>query len=258
MLDSHCHLADEAFCDDLPEVVTRAQQAGVETALCILAAGNTDEEARAEVLRNLWPSVSFACGVHPHQASTWAGRESELAGHVRGIVEQQNDVRAIGEIGLDYHYNFAPIKVQQKVFTSQIALARELRLPLVIHSREAEADTWAILREAGDEVAGVLHCFTGDAKAAEQALALGLHVSFSGIVTFSRAEALRDIAGWIPEDRLLVETDSPYLAPVPHRGHRNEPAWVQRVVEVVAGVRGVDPGLIAEAVRRNFSALFRV
>ncbi|HIN70559.1 MAG TPA: TatD family deoxyribonuclease [Acidobacteria bacterium] len=258
MLDSHCHLADQAFSDDLPEVVTRAQQAGVETALCILAAGDVEEEARAEVLRNLWPSVSFACGIHPHQANTWAGREATLAAYVRGVVEQQDDVLAIGEIGLDYHYDFAPIEVQRKVFASQVALARELKLPLVIHSREAEADTWAILREAGDVVAGVLHCFTGDAKAAQEALALGLHVSFSGIVTFSRAESLREIAGWIPEDRLLVETDSPYLAPVPYRGHRNEPAWVERVVEVVARARRVEPDMIEVAVLQNFKALFSV
>jgi TatD DNase family protein len=177
---------------------------------------------------------------------------------VRGVVEQQDDVLAIGEIGLDYHYDFAPIEVQRKVFASQVALARELKLPLVIHSREAEADTWAILREAGDVVAGVLHCFTGDAKAAQEALALGLHVSFSGIVTFSRAESLREIAGWIPEDRLLVETDSPYLAPVPYRGHRNEPAWVERVVEVVARARRVEPDMIEVAVLQNFKALFSV
>ena len=149
MLDSHCHLADQAFSEDLPAVVRRAREAGVDTALCILAAGEAGEVVRAELLRNLWPEVRFACGVHPHQAGVWLGREAEVAGFVRNIVEQDDAVRAIGEIGLDYHYDLAPSRLQRELFAAQIALAQELERPVVIHTREAEADTWDILREAG-------------------------------------------------------------------------------------------------------------
>ena len=255
MLDSHCHLADQAFSEDLPAVVRRAREAGVDTALCILAAGEAGEVVRAELLRNLWPEVRFACGVHPHQAGVWLGREAEVAGFVRNIVEQDDAVRAIGEIGLDYHYDLAPSRLQRELFAAQIALAQELERPVVIHTREAEADTWDILREAGGGLRGIVHCFTGDAEAAREALTLGLHLSFSGIVTFPRAESLREVAKSVPEDLLLVETDSPYLAPVPHRGHRNEPAWVTHVVEVLAKVRETEPDAIADAACRNFSAL---
>jgi TatD DNase family protein len=255
MLDSHCHLADEAFADDLPEVVARAREAGIETALCILAAGDVDEPDRAATLRSLWPEVRFACGVHPHQAAAWAGREDEAAGFVRGLVEAEPAVRAIGEIGLDYHYDFAPRAVQRGVFAAQAALATELAQPIVVHTREADADTWAVLRGADGPLRGIVHCFTGDADAARDALALGLHISFSGIVTFPRADALREIAAWVPLDRLLVETDAPYLAPVPHRGRRNEPAWVTEVVEVIARARAAEPREIAAAVERNFASL---
>ncbi|HJO38388.1 MAG: TatD family hydrolase [Vicinamibacterales bacterium] len=255
MLDSHCHLADEAFGDDLPEVVARARDAGLDTALCILAAGDADESARAATLRDLWPEVQFACGVHPHQAAAWAGREHEAAGFVRDLVERDASVRAIGEIGLDYHYDFAPRPVQRGVFAAQVALATELARPIVIHTREADADTWAVLRDADGPLRGIVHCFTGDADAARDALALGLHISFSGIVTFPRADALREIAASVPLDRLLVETDAPYLAPVPHRGGRNEPAWVAEVVGVVARARATEPHLIASAAERNFGSL---
>jgi TatD DNase family protein len=161
----------------------------------------------------------------------------------------------VGEIGLDYHYDFAPREVQREVFRRQIRVATQMGYPIVIHTREADEDTLAILAET-DAVSGVLHCFTGDAALATQVVALGLHVSFSGIVTFKAAASVREAAAVVPDDRLLVETDAPYLAPVPHRGKRNEPAWVDHVAEVLAEVRGVTPAALRAGTAAAFEALF--
>ena len=256
MLDSHCHLADEAFASDLEAVVTRARGAGLDRLLCILAAGHAEERGRADGLHALWPAVRFACGVHPHRAGDWAGREAEVVRLVRAEVEDDGATRVVGEIGLDYHYDFAPRDLQRRVFAAQVELAGSLDLPVAVHTRDADADTWSILRDSGGPaLRGILHCFTGDRAAAAAALELGLHVSFSGIVTFPRAAALREIAAAVPSDRLLVETDAPYLAPVPNRGRRNEPAWVVQVLEAVAAARGGSATELADAVTRNFSSL---
>ena len=161
------------------------------------------------------------------------------------------DACGIGEIGLDYHYDFAPRDVQREVFAAQLALARELDQPVIVHTREATDDTFAILREAGG-VRGVFHCFTGDAAMAARALDIGFHVSFAGIVTFPKADSLREAARAVPTDRLLIETDSPYLAPVPYRGKRNEPAFVVRVAEILASVRQVSPEDLRQSTAANF------
>jgi TatD DNase family protein len=253
MIDSHCHLADDAFATDLEAVISRAQEAGIDRALCILAAGDAKESAAAARVRALWPAISFSTGVHPHQAGEFAGRLSELDGVVRAAVRSEG-ARAIGEIGLDYHYDFSPRDVQQQVFAAQLALATDLGLPVIIHTREATADTFQLLRDAGTGVRGVFHCFTGDTGMARDALDLGFYVSIAGIVTFSRAGELRDVARLVPDDRLLVETDAPYLAPVPHRGKRNEPAFVTRVAAVVAEQRGVEGSALEEQLTRNFDA----
>jgi TatD DNase family protein len=164
---------------------------------------------------------------------------------------------AVGEIGLDYHYDFSPRDVQQAVFRAQLRLARARRLPVVIHTREAETDTLAIIQEeSGGELRGVFHCFTGSPEAAGRALATGFHVSIPGIVTFPKAGELRDAVRQIPEHRLLIETDSPYLAPIPHRGRRNEPAYVMRVFEQVTAIRGGETAAVGAALVRNFDALF--
>jgi TatD DNase family protein len=258
VIDSHCHLADDAFQSDLADVIARAKTAGIVHALCILAADNAAECARAAQISVAWPGVRFSLGVHPHQAAPYAARESEIADLIKSQAAGNPGLRAIGEIGLDYHYDFAPKAVQHQVFRAQIRLARELDLPIIIHTREAEEDTIAILREeSGGSLRGVLHCFTGTPALAEQSLALGLHISFAGIVTFPKAEALRDVAALVPDDRLLCETDSPYLAPTPHRGKRNEPAWVLRVAEELGRVRGVPTERVRDLVSSNFSALFR-
>ena len=256
MIDSHCHLADEAFEGDLDAVIVRAQESGVDEALCILAAGDDAENGRAMRVRERWPSVRFAAGVHPHNAGTFAGRPLDAANATRGQADRF-DTCAVGEIGLDYHYDFAPRHAQHEVFAAQVALAVELGLPVIIHTREATDDTFAILRETGGTaVRGVFHCFTGDAAMARRALDVDFHISFAGILTFPKADALREAARIVPEDRLLIETDSPYLAPVPHRGKRNEPAFVGRVLEVLAETRGADAASLAAAVARNFTRLF--
>jgi TatD DNase family protein len=258
MIDSHCHLADDAFVDDVTEVVGRARRAGLTHALCILAAESSIEAARAGALGELWPELRFGIGLHPHQAGQFEGRESEVAALVTRAIEANPSARAIGEIGLDYHYDFAPRAVQHEVFRTQIRLARQLGLPIIIHTREAEQDTLAVLREeGGGDVRGVLHCFTGTRQLAEEGLKLGLHISFAGIVTFPRAGELREIVPLVPDDRLLCETDSPFLAPTPYRGKRNEPAWVLRVAEEMAAIRGVPVERFHEQIKANFVALFR-
>ena len=254
MIDSHCHLADEAFESDRAEVIGRARDAGVTTALCILAAGDEAEAARARNVRDLWPEVRFATGVHPHAAGTFAGRVSAAADLTRAHATAFSAC-AIGEIGLDYHYDFAPRDVQQAVFAAQLDLARALDLPVIIHTRAATDDTFAILAGAGG-VRGVFHCFTGDTAMARRALDIGFYLSYAGIVTFPGASGLRETLAIVPPDRLLTETDSPYLAPVPHRGKRNEPAWVGKVLESLAAVRGDTFGALEARVAANFVTLF--
>jgi TatD DNase family protein len=258
VIDSHCHLADDAFTEDARDAIDRARASGLTHALCIVAAENSVEASRAKGLSEMWPGLRFAVGLHPHQAAQFAGRESEVAQLVRTGLAKNPETRAIGEIGLDYHYDFAPRNVQHDVFRVQIRLARELDLPIIIHTREAEDDTLTILRdESGGTIRGVLHCFTGTRRLAEEGLALGLHISFAGIITFPKAAELRELVPLVPDDRLLCETDSPYLAPTPYRGKRNEPAWVVRVAEELARVRGVSEERLKAQVSANFDALFR-
>lgn len=257
MIDSHAHLADPAFAADLEEVARRAAAAGVDEALCILAAGDAGEAEQARRLLGLWPQVGFAVGVHPHTAHEFAHDPAAAAERVREALAVVPRPRAIGEIGLDYHYDFSPPEAQRRVFRYQVRLARDMGLPVVIHTREADADTLEILRAEGKgSVAGVFHCFTGDSALATQALELGFCLSFSGIVTFPKAEALREVAKHVPLERLLVESDCPYLAPVPYRGRRNEPAWVRHVVETLAEVRGESTDRVAAAAVATFHAVF--
>jgi TatD DNase family protein len=258
LIDSHCHLADETFAADLPSVVGRAKQAGLERALVILEAGHAGEAAQARTLERLWPEVRVAIGVHPHQAHHFAGDPARAAALVRDQFERTPAACAVGEIGLDYHYDYSPKDVQHGVFRAQVRVARELGRPVIIHTREADADTLAILREEGQGgIRGVLHCFTGSAELARAGLELGFHISFAGIVTFPKAAPLRETASLVPIDRLLVETDSPFLAPVPYRGQRNEPAHVVRVLATLAEVHGTDAAELARRTTANFHGLFR-
>jgi TatD DNase family protein len=256
MIDSHCHLAGEEFAADLDAVVDRARAAGITHLVCILAAGNAAEAAQARLVQAAWPSARFAVGIHPHQAADWSGRIPKAIELVRQRVNAEAAC-AIGEIGLDYHYDFAPREIQQELFTAQVQLARELELPVIIHTREATQDTFQILRTDGaGEVRGVFHCFTGDEAMARAAIDIDFYLSFAGILTFPRAVEIRQAARLVPSNRLLTETDSPYLAPVPLRGKRNEPAHVVRVTEKLAEVRGEPLDLLARQLTENFEVLF--
>jgi len=258
MTDSHCHIAGQEFAADLDAVVERARAVGVNRALVILAAEDDAEIARAAVVSGAWPECRFAVGIHPHHAHLFAADPQAAAATVAARLDALPLARAVGEIGLDYHYDFSPRGVQHAVFRAQLQLARSRDLPIVIHTREAEDDTLRILaEEGGPALRGVFHCFTGDSAAAARALATGFYLSIPGVISFPKAESLRVALPQIPADRLLVETDSPYLAPVPHRGKRNEPAYVAKVVEHVAAARGVAPDVVAAETDRNFEALFR-
>jgi TatD DNase family protein len=257
VIDSHCHIAGPEFANDLEDVVARARAAGVTRALVILAADDLPELLQAERVRTHWEDVRFSIGVHPHAAGAYSSDPTQAASAVNTAIEAQPFSRAIGEIGLDYHYDFAPREVQQQVFREQIRLAHQMCRPIVIHTREAEDDTFRILgEEKAHDIGGVFHCFTGDRNMARRALDIGFHVSLAGIVTFPRALELKEVAKMVPLDRLLVETDSPFLAPVPHRGTRNEPARVTRVAEVIAELRGESVEAITAATTVNFERLF--
>jgi TatD DNase family protein len=257
VIDSHCHIAGPEFAADLDEVIARATAAGVTHALVILAADDEPEIAQAAAVSSRWAGVRFSIGVHPHAAGKFAADTDEAVRRVGRAIDAQPLTRGLGEIGLDYHYDFSPRDIQQIVFRKQITLARERRLPVVIHTREAEDDTFRILEdEQAADVPVVFHCFTGDREMARRALDAGFYLSLAGIVTFPRAVELREVARLVPLDRLLIETDSPFLAPVPLRGRRNEPANVSRVAEVIADTRGTTAAVIARATDDNFVRVF--
>ncbi len=257
LIDSHAHLDDARYDGDREAVITRARQAGVETFItigCDLATSQAAVE-----LAHQYPFVYASVGVHPHEVKhigdDWYDQLCRLA--------KLSKVVAYGEIGLDYHYNYSPPKLQRDRFREQIGLARELDLPIVVHTREAQEDTIAILKEEkAQEVGGVFHCFSGDAWLAKDALDMGFFLSFSGVITFQNATMLRDIVKTVPMDRLLIETDCPYLTPVPHRGKRNEPAYVHHVAEKIAEITGgATPASVEEIGRitsQNARRLFKI
>jgi TatD DNase family protein len=252
IIDSHCHLDFPDFAGDLDGVVERARAVGVERMITIgtqvAKAGHVVEIAER------YDDVFFTVGTHPHEAATEGAGDfaamRKFASHPKCV--------GIGEAGLDYHYNYAPPEVAKRIFRGQIGLARELRLPLVIHARDADDDIAEILTDEMGQgrFTAVLHCFTSSRELAETALGLGLSISFSGVVTFKKSEGLRAIARDVPLDRILVETDAPYLAPIPHRGHRNEPAFVVNTANVVAEARGLKPEALAAATRANTLKFF--
>jgi TatD DNase family protein len=252
VIDSHCHLDFPDFAEELDAVVARARAAGVERMVTIST--RIAHGAAYQALAERFPEVYFSIGTHPHQAAEEADTDVEA---VRRFAAHPKCV-AIGEAGLDYHYNYAPPDVAARVFRAQIALARELDLPLVIHAREADADVARILREemAAGRFSALLHCFTSSRALAETGLELGLYISFSGVLTFKNSADLRAIARDAPLDRVLVETDAPYLAPVPHRGKRNEPSFVVSTARMLAEAKGVSFDEIASATRGNTMRVF--
>ncbi len=252
LIDSHCHLDFDDFAGDFSGVLDRARRAGVDRMLTIgTKLAKWDAVVRlAEAEPALWCTV----GIHPHEAANDA-----LDGSAELIARAAHPkVIGIGETGLDYYYEKSPRDRQQRNFRFHLAAGRALGLPIVIHSRDADDDMAAVLKDEASMGAfsGVIHCFTASAALADCALALGLYISFSGIVTFKNADALRTIARSVPDDRLLVETDAPYLAPVPVRGKRNEPAFVSHTAAFLAQLRGVPLETLAVQTTRNFYALF--
>ena len=257
-VDSHAHIDGEDFDADRDEVVSRAREAGVRT---ILNVGTGDPHGdnfeRALKVAQTYKDVYFAVGVHPHDARLY---DDAAENYVADLLHGSTRAVALGEIGLDYHYDNSPREVQREVFVRQLRLAKSLFLPVIIHSREADEDTLEILSKeyAGAVRGGVIHCFGGGPALAEGALALGFYISFAGNVTFKKADALREVALTVPLERLLVETDCPYLAPVPQRGRRNEPAYVAATARFLAELRGVGVEELGRTTSENFARLFGV
>jgi len=253
LIDSHCHLNYEGLAERQAEVLQSARNRGVEGFLNISTRQRewNDVIGVAERNTDVWATV----GVHPHEADA----HPDLGAKALTDAASHSRVIAIGECGLDYYYDKSDRQAQRERFQAHIEAARQTGLPLVVHTREAEDDTTEMLEAAVREggVTGVLHCFTGSAELARKGLNLGFYVSLSGIVTFKNAADLQETAKWLPADQMLVETDSPFLAPVPHRGQKCEPAFVADTAAFVAGLRGVDPDELGETTTANFFKLFK-
>ena len=252
LIDSHCHLDFPDFGPEVEEVVARAHGAGV--GLMLTISTKVSEFDRVRAVAERFPHVYCTVGIHPHEAASEPETDTatlvEMAKHPKVV--------GIGETGLDYFYEHSPREAQQRNFRAHIAAARETGLPLVVHTRDADADTAAILTEEMGKGAfpGLLHCFSSGPQLAEKALEIGRYISLSGILTFKNAVELRETAARVPLDRLLVETDAPYLAPVPKRGKRNEPSFVVHTAEKLAEVKGIGAAALAEATTANFLRLF--
>lgn len=255
LIDSHAHIQGKEFAQDLSAVIKRAQQAGLEKIIVVGGAGELSSNQAAVELAGSSSMLYATVGMHPHDAKEV--QENDLL--VLEELMRRPKVVAVGETGLDFYYDHSPRELQAKMFGRFIQMALAARLPLVIHNRQADREAAELLRSEGKgAIRGVVHCFTSDYAAAREFLDLGLYISFSGIITFKNAEALREVARRLPLDRILVETDAPYLAPVPHRGKRNEPAFVRQVAETLAEVRGEALEEVIEATNRNTRELFQI
>jgi len=252
LVDSHCHLDFPDFAEELDAVVARAERAGIGTMLTICT--HLSKFDRVKAVADRFPNVYCSVGIHPHEAE---GEELDAA---ETLIELADDpkVVAFGETGLDFFYEHSPRAAQEAKFRIHIDAARRAGLPVIIHTRDAEDDTLRILREEMEKgpFTGVVHCFSSSRDLADTAVEMGLYISLSGIVTFKKADALRETVASVPLDRLLVETDAPFLAPVPKRGKRNEPAFTVFTAEKVAEIKGVSPTELADVTTRNFFKLF--
>lgn len=254
LIDTHCHLNHSEYFRDLPQVVERASQAGVFRAVCV--GYDLESSIRSVELAKQLPMVRASVGVHPHDARTF---DSGAAQRIRRLASERPYVVAVGETGLDYYRGLSPRGTQRQVFREHIRMAKELDLPLVIHSREAQEDVLSILQEEGLPPRGaVMHCLPSDPDFARGAVELGCYVGIAGPVTFKNADRLREIVASLPLDSILLETDAPYLAPHPHRGQRNEPAYVTLVASAVAGLKGVSADEVARVTSANASSLFQL
>jgi TatD DNase family protein len=255
LIDSHAHIQGKEYAGEAEAVIKRAHEAGVDKIIAVGGAGDMSSNTEAIALANLFASVYATVGMHPHDAKDVG--EDELRA-LRELTAHPNVV-AVGETGLDYYYDHSPRDVQRRVFSQFIRMARETDLPIVVHERDAAQEAAELLRaEGGGELRGVIHCFTGNYEAARAYLDLGFYLSFTGIITFKNAEPLRDVVRQIPLDTILVETDAPYLTPVPHRGKRNEPAYVRFVAETVANVRSITVEEVGRITSANAQNLFKI
>jgi TatD DNase family protein len=255
LIDSHAHIQGSEFAVDLNGVIDRAHAAGVEKIIVAGGVGELSSNDAAVAVANSSTGLFATVGMHPHDAKDVS--EADLA-RLKNLAADPKVV-AVGETGLDFYYNHSPRDLQMKIFTRFIHMARATDLPIIVHDRDAHREIAELLQsEGGGNLRGVIHCFTGDYSAAKTYLDLGFYLSFSGIVTFKNAEPLREVARKLPLERLLVETDSPYLAPVPHRGKRNEPAFVRQVAETLAAVKGLSLPEVAETTTRNTQDLFGI
>ncbi len=255
-VDSHAHIDGPEFDSDRDAVIQRARDAGVSAILNVATEDpHSGSLERAIALAEKHSDVYAALGVHPHDARLF---DDEAQIRITDLLSQSRRVIAWGEIGLDFHYDNSPRDVQLTVFRKQLRLARNARLPVIIHTREAEAETAEILKAEwdGSGLPGVMHCFSGSGRLAQQAIELGLSISFSGIITFKKADELRAVAAGVPHDKLLIETDCPFLAPIPYRGKRNEPAYVVEVARCLAGIHGMSLESTAELTTNNFKRIF--
>lgn len=251
--DSHTHLNDQAYREDYPDVIKAAIAGGVTSMLVV--GFDLPSSRRAVGLAREYRMLRAAVGLHPHDAKTW---NSETEGQLRELLAEPEAV-AVGEIGLDYHYNYSSKEDQLKAFKEQLAIAKEYNKPIIIHDREAHQDTLELLaREKLGPAGGVMHCFSGSWEMAAQCLGLGLTISLAGPLTFPNAEKLRGVAAKVPLERLLVETDCPYLAPHPFRGWRNEPLRVALVGEKLAEIKGLAANEVARITSNNYQALFGI
>jgi TatD DNase family protein len=259
-IDSHCHIDGEQFDTDRDEVVQRARDAGVAGMLNIGTGDpNTDDFRKAVAVAERYKGVFAAVGVHPHDAKLY---DDNAERHLIDLIASTDRIIAWGEIGLDFYYDHSPRDVQERVFRRQIRKACELGLPIIVHSRDADEETVTILREEciSDEEfrGGIMHCFGGSPEMAQDLMEIGFLISFAGNVTFNKAENLRESARVVPIDRLLIETDCPFLTPVPLRGRRNEPAYVVKTAEFLANLYGMELSLLASATTKNFLDFFKL
>ncbi|MPZ77445.1 MAG: YchF/TatD family DNA exonuclease [Deltaproteobacteria bacterium] len=255
LIDSHAHIQGKEYTGEVEAVIARAREAGVGKIIAVGGAGDMSSNTEAVALAESHDNIYATVGMHPHDAKSVGAEELKKLQDLTASAK----VIAVGEAGLDYYYSHSPHDVQRRVFTDFIHLARETDLPLVVHERDAAKDAAELLYTEGQgDVRGVIHCFTGNYEAARAYLDLGFYLSFTGIITFKNAEPLRNVVRQVPIEKMFVETDSPYLTPVPHRGKRNEPAYVRIVAETVAKVKGVSLQEVAEATTRNVRALFRM
>ena len=255
LIDTHCHLTMPNFDADRSDVIQRAIDAGISHMITI--GTDIEDSKRAIALAEGYEFIYAAVGIHPHDARDIT--DIENVSDTIKILASKKKVVALGETGLDYHYMHSPAEIQQEHFRLEINLAKSLGLPVIVHSREAKEDTLRILKEEKVEVTGgVLHCFSGDMDMAEKALNMGLYISFSGVITFKNAKKMHDIVKAIPLNRILIETDAPFLTPVPHRGKRNEPAYVKYTAEKIADIKGISLEELGKTITDNAARLFRL